>query len=185
LADLQALQIANRALRDPNVRGDDLARNSLSIILPIRMGLLAVQQNRPWFCFHLHEGRWELQIIQSGEPGGSGRFSSLLHVLRYTDPDNRETETPLTKRAVENLRSFICPASFERVCVTPMAVTTEQRTQGAIDWETVDIIISHTLLTPDNVLRREYDRHLICSKNVDVWRGRDYYISNSGIIPDK
>jgi hypothetical protein len=145
----------------------------------MRIGLLAIQQDEPWFRFRLHEGRWELPIIQS-EPGGSGRFSRLLHVLRYRDPDNQETESPLTVRAVNFLWSFICPPTCECVLVTPLAMTTQQQMAGT-DWENADIIISHSLLTPDNVRMREYDRHFRVAGNDFV--GRDYYISNSGINP--
>jgi hypothetical protein len=62
-----------------------------------------------------------------------------------------------------------------------MALTTEQRLQGVVDWDNVDITLSHSLLTPQTVENREYDRHLVATNGTD--RQRDYYITNSGIIP--
>lgn len=167
------------ALRDASVRGVDGAGNSLAIPLPRRIGLMALQQQQPWFYFHLHEGRHEIKIIQSDEDG-YGRFSNLLRVCHYNDVNNNDTQEPLEVRGVGHLRAFICPVTHERLLVAPMPLTTERRLQGT-DYNRVDITISHSLITPQNVENRAFDRHLIANTS-DVTR-RDYYITNSGIIP--
>ncbi|KAL7449398.1 hypothetical protein ACHAWC_003666 [Mediolabrus comicus] len=178
LSDMNPLDILNRMRRDPGVRGDDVTGNNRSIILPIRMALLALQRPQDWYTFRNHGGRWELMIGQSVDDGyTNGRFSDLLHVLEYNDTDNNDNETPLTRRAVNHLRSFVCPITNERVCVGPMAMTVEQQ-MGGTDWNAVNIYISHSNITPDTIVNRDWDRHLIARSDGDR---RDHYIRNSGI----